>query len=219
MGHCFYDTQPLSNGGGKAWPPASRRSDRASGHVRLRPVRTLVAVASDAASCTRCRLSATRTNVVFGVGNPDSGLLFVGEGPGRDEDLRGEPFVGRSGKLLDTLIAQELGLDRAGCYIANVVKCRPPQNRDPKPDEVESCMPFLAEQIAIIAPRVVVTLGNFATRALLESSEGISSLRGKSYPFRGGSLIPTYHPSYALRGGGAVVAEMRADFIRVKETL
>ncbi len=176
-------------------------------------------VASEAASCTRCRLAPTRTNVVFGVGNPESGLFFVGEGPGRDEDLQGEPFVGRSGKLLDALIAQELDLDRTGCYIGNVVKCRPPQNRDPKPDEVESCMPFLAEQIEIIAPRVVVTLGNFATRALLQTTKGVTSLRGTSYPFRGGCLIPTYHPSYALRGGGAVVAEMRADFVRVREAL
>lgn len=182
-------------------------------------MRPLTVLEAEARACTKCRLASGRTQVVFGVGNPSSPLMFVGEGPGREEDLRGEPFVGRSGKLLDTLIAQELGLDRTGCYVANVIKCRPPQNRDPKPDEVEACMPYLDEQIEIVSPKVVVTLGNFAARALLGTDAGITSLRGKTYPFRAGRLVPTFHPSYALRGGGQVVAEMRADFVRIKEEL
>jgi len=145
--------------------------------------------------------------------------MFVGEGPGREEDLAGEPFVGRSGKLLDRLMHEELSMDRRGCYIANVVKCRPPENRDPLPEEIEACRPYLEAQIDTIDPRVVVTLGNFATRLLLETTEGIRTLRGQSYPFRRGHLVPTYHPAFALRSGGQVVAEMRADLIRAKRLL
>ena len=145
--------------------------------------------------------------------------MFVGEGPGRDEDLAGEPFVGRSGQLLDKLMAQELGINRTSCYIANVVKCRPPGNRDPLPDEIEACRPYLEAQLDLIRPIVVVTLGNFATRLLLSTSEGIRKLRGRSYPFRGGHLVPTFHPAAALRGGGEVLAEMRADLVRAKELL
>lgn len=173
----------------------------------------------EALGCTRCRLAAGRTQVVFGVGDPDADLMFVGEGPGRDEDLAGEPFVGRSGKLLDRLIAEELGIDRTGCYIANVVKCRPPDNRDPKPDEIESCWPYLDRQIELIDPRVVVTLGNFATRQLLGTTQGIRQVRGRTYPYRRGHLVPTYHPAAALRSGGEVLAEMRADFIRAKRLM
>jgi DNA polymerase len=182
-------------------------------------VKTLDALRNEAAGCTRCALSSGRTQVVFGVGDPHAALMFVGEGPGREEDLKGEPFVGRSGKLLDSLMSQELGLERSQCYIANVVKCRPPENRDPKPDEVESCMPYLESQVDLIGPAVVVTLGNFATRALLGRTEGITKLRGASYEFRGGYLVPTFHPAAALRGGGQVLAEMRADFIRAREHL
>ena len=156
---------------------------------------------------------------MFGVGDPRADLLIVGEGPGREEDLRGEPFVGRSGQLLDTLLRQELGLDRTGCYIANVVKCRPPGNRDPRPEEIEACRPFLQQQLRIIAPRVVLTLGNFATRTLLGTTEGIRKLRGAVYPFGEAQLVPTYHPAAALRGGAEVVAEMRADLVRAKALL
>lgn len=145
--------------------------------------------------------------------------MFVGEGPGREEDLAGEPFVGRSGQLLDRLIAQELGMDRSQCYIANVVKCRPPDNRDPLPDEIQSCWPYLEQQIDMIAPSVIVTLGNFAARQLLQTKEGIRRLRGKVYPYRGGVLVPTYHPAAALRSGGEVLAEMRADLVRAKRQL
>jgi DNA polymerase len=171
---------------------------------------------AEALTCTRCALAAGRTQVVFGTGNPAADLMFVGEGPGRDEDLAGEPFVGRSGKLLDRLMAEELGIDRTQCYIANVVKCRPPENRDPRPEEIEACRPYLARQVELIAPTVVVTLGNFATRLLLETAEGISRLRGRAYPFGGGYLVPTYHPAAALRSGGELLAEMRADFVRAK---
>jgi DNA polymerase len=172
-----------------------------------------------ALACTRCGLASGRTQVVWGVGDPAADLMFVGEGPGRDEDLAGEPFVGRSGKLLDRLMAEELGIDRTGCYIANVVLCRPPQNRDPKPDEVAACRPWLDAKLDLIDPSVVVTLGNFATKLLLETTEGITRLRGKAYPFRGGHVVPTYHPSAALRSGGAVVAQMRADLVRAKRLL
>lgn len=180
---------------------------------------TLEALAEQAAGCTRCRLCETRTNVVFGVGSGKSGLLFVGEGPGREEDLRGEPFVGRSGQLLDRLVHEELSLDRSSCYIANVVKCRPPGNRDPEPDEIAACAPYLEGQLALLDPKVVVTLGNVATRALLGTTEGVSSLRGRAHPWRGRVLVPTFHPAYALRGGGVVTAQMRADLVRAKREL
>ena len=138
---------------------------------------------STALACTRCPLAAGRTQVVFGVGNPQAPLLFVGEGPGHEEDLAGEPFVGRSGKLLDRLMREEIGLTRDQCYIANVVKCRPPKNRNPAPEEIEACRPYLEEQITLIDPSVVVTLGNFATRLLLGRTEGIRALRGSVYQF------------------------------------
>ena len=172
-----------------------------------------------ALSCTKCPLAEGRTNVVFGVGDPHADLLFVGEGPGHQEDLAGEPFVWRSGKLLDRLMLEEIGLTRAQCYIANVVKCRPPQNRDPAPAEIEACRPYLEEQITHINPTVVVALGNFATRLLLDRAEGIRQLRGAVYPYRSGHLVPTYHPAYVLRAGGEALAEMRADLIRAKRLM
>ncbi len=172
-----------------------------------------------ASTCTRCALAKGRTQVVFGVGNPSADLLFVGEGPGREEDLAGEPFVGRSGKLLDRLMWQEAGLTRAECYIANVVKCRPPQNRDPAPAEIEACRPYLEEQIEIIDPSVIVTLGNFSTKLLLESSRGIRELRGQVFERGRAKLVPTYHPAYVLRAGGEAMAEMRADLVRAKRLM
>jgi DNA polymerase len=183
-------------------------------------VATLVELEREAHVCVRCPLSAGRTNVVFGVGDPNASLMLVGEGPGRDEDLAGEPFVGRSGQLLDRLLRQEVGLERRQVYIANVVKCRPPGNRDPRPEEIASCRPYLEAQLDMVAPAVVVTLGNFATRLLLDTTEGIRRLRGRTYRFRSGSLVPTYHPAAALRGGGGeVLAEMRADLVRAKQEL
>ncbi len=177
-------------------------------------VADLDAIAIDASTCTRCTLSGSRTQVVFGMGDPGADLLFVGEGPGADEDAVGLPFVGRSGKLLDRLIGEEMGRSRADCYIANVVKCRPPDNRNPRPDEMAACRPWLELQLDHVDPRVVVTLGNVATRALLGSTEGITRLRGRTYPWRGGVLVPTYHPAAVLRGNPEAMAGMRADLVR-----
>lgn len=179
----------------------------------------LDAIAVDASTCTRCPLAAGRTQVVFGMGNVRADLLFVGEGPGADEDAAGLPFVGRSGKLLDRLIAEEMDLTRADCYIANTVMCRPPGNRDPRPEELAACRPWLDAKVDHIDPRVVVTLGNVATRALLGRSEGITRLRGQAYPWQGRMLIPTYHPSAVLRGSPGAMAGMRADLVRAKLAL
>lgn len=173
----------------------------------------------EAEACTRCRLSETRTNVVFGVGSPRAELMFVGEAPGRNEDLQGEPFVGRAGQLLDRLLA-EIGIDRRSVYIANVLKCRPPNNRDPLPDEIDCCKGYLREQIRLIRPRVVVTLGNFATKLLLRTSTGITRLRGRPYPWwLDSTLVPTFHPAAALRGGDRVTNAMRDDFELIRAAL
>lgn len=177
---------------------------------------TLDELRVEASDCTRCALAAGRTQVVFGMGDPHADLLFVGEGPGAEEDRQGLPFVGRSGKLLDRLMAEEMGLDRSRCYIANVVKCRPPGNRDPEADEIRACRPYLEEQIRLIDPRVVVTLGNFSTKLLLGTTEGITKMRGRSYPFGSAQLVPTLHPAAVLRGGGEKMAHMRSDLVRAK---
>lgn len=179
----------------------------------------LLALEQEALGCVACRLAESRTKVVFCSGDDHAPLMFIGEGPGRDEDLAGEAFVGRSGRLLEQLAQEELGRTRAEFYIANVVKCRPPANRDPKEDEVAACSHFLDGQLEVVAPRVVITLGNFATRALLGTTDGITKLRGRTYPFRTGVLVPTFHPAAALRGGGVVVAQMRADLVRAKLAL
>lgn len=185
---------------------------------------TLAELAAEAAACSSCPLSGGRTQVVFGNGDPDADLMFVGEGPGRDEDIQGVPFVGRSGQLLDRLLREELGITREQCYVANVVKCRPPGNRDPLPAEIVQCRPFLERQIELVDPEVLVTLGNFATRLLLDTTDGITKLRGHVYDYapagssRTRRLVPTFHPSAALRsGGGTVLAQMRADLVRAKE--
>ncbi len=177
---------------------------------------TLAELEAEALACVACPLSAGRTKVVFAGGNPAANLMFVGEAPGRDEDLAGEPFVGRSGKLLDRLVAEELGIDRTGYYIANVVKCRPPGNRDPLPAEVATCRHYLDSQVELVDPKVVVTLGNFAMRALLGVADGVTRLRGSAYPFAGRFLVPTFHPAAALRGGNVVLTQMRADLVRAK---
>jgi DNA polymerase len=194
----------------------------ASGHPAYGAGGTLTEVASVASGCALCKLAGARTQVVFGVGRADADLLFVGEGPGEQEDLKGEPFVGRAGQLLTQLI-EGIGLTRDDVYIANVVKCRPPGNRDPQPDEIEACAPWLDRQLELIRPRVIVTLGNFATKLLLDTKEGITKLRGREFPFsRAGVdaiLLPTFHPSAVLRSGGKALAEARADFVRVKRAL
>lgn len=182
---------------------------------------TLAEIERQAQSCTRCPLAAGRTSVVFGEGAPNADLMIVGEGPGRDEDLQGRPFVGRSGQLLERLLREEMGLDRRDVYIGNCVLCRPPGNRDPLPAEIEACRPWLEAKLELITPKVLLTLGNFATKLLLGTTEGIRRVRGRVYPNGPGGavLVPTYHPAAALRGGGEVVAEMRADFVRAKEVL
>lgn len=182
---------------------------------------SLAELAVEASTCTRCPLSAGRTQVVWGEGDPSAGLMVVGEGPGADEDREGRPFVGRSGRLLERLLAEEAGLRRDQVYIANVVKCRPPGNRDPLPDEIEACRPYLEAQVDLVGPAVVLTLGRFATQLLLATSERISDLRGRTYPWgpTGTVLVPTFHPAAALRGGGEVQAKMRADVVRAKEAL
>lgn len=172
-----------------------------------------------ALACTKCPLAETRTQVVFGAGDPEADLMFVGEGPGEQEDRDGIPFVGRAGRLLTSLI-EGIGLDRDVVYIANVVKCRPPGNRDPLTQEIESCRPYLEAQIGFIDPAVVVTLGNFATKLLLDTKEGITKLRGREFPFRDHAvLMPTLHPAAVLRNGGAALAQARGDFVRVKRAL
>ena len=180
---------------------------------------TLGQLAHEASSCTRCALAEGRSTVVFGSGDAGARLMFVGEGPGAEEDRQGLPFVGRSGKLLDRLLAEEGGLPRERCYIANVVKCRPPENRDPLPGEIEACRPYLDQQLDLIAPAVVVTLGRFSAHLLLGTTEPITKLRGRVFPFRSGVLIPTLHPAYALRGGAEPLAQMRADLTRAKLVL
>ena len=170
--------------------------------------------------CTNCRLHEGRTNVVFGAGDMDADLMIIGEGPGQREDEQGLPFVGRSGELLDTLLA-EIGLSRQhGVYIANVVKCRPPKNRDPRPDEIDACKSYLRKQIVLVDPRVVLTLGNFSSKLLLRTETGITRLRGHAYPWwQGRHLVPTFHPAAALRGSARVLEDMRFDFGLVRAVI
>jgi DNA polymerase len=149
--------------------------------------------------CQRCKLCSGRTHLVFGVGNPKAKLMFVGEGPGRDEDLQGEPFVGRAGQLLTDIITKGMGLKREDVYIANVVKCRPPENRNPEPDEVAACEPFLKKQIDLIRPKIIVGLGKFAVQTLLQSKVPITKVRGNWHSYHGIKLMPTFHPAYLLR--------------------
>lgn len=160
--------------------------------------RTLPQIREDLGECTRCKLHATRKNIVFGVGAADAPLMFVGEGPGENEDLRGEPFVGRAGELLDKMI-EAMGWSRDAVYIANVVKCRPPKNRNPQPDEIAACTPFLDAQIRAIAPRIVVTLGRPAANHVLRNDAPISALRGRFHERDGVKVMPTFHPAYLLR--------------------
>jgi len=162
----------------------------------------LAVIRTDLGDCTRCKLHQGRTNIVFGVGNPEARLMFVGEGPGADEDEQGEPFVGRAGQLL-TQIIKAMGFAREDVYIANVVKCRPPGNRNPEPDEIERCAPFLHAQIAAIKPVVIVALGKFAAQTLLQTETPISRLRGQFHRWADVDVMPTFHPSYLLRNPAA----------------
>ena len=162
---------------------------------------TLENVRKSLGECKRCKLSTTRKNLVFGVGNPKARLVFVGEGPGADEDEQGEPFVGDAGRMLNRIITA-MGIRREDVYICNVVKCRPPGNRNPEADEIGACAPFLLRQLKSVKPEAIVALGKFAAQTLLETKEPISKLRGRFRNFHGIPLMPTYHPSYLLRSGG-----------------
>jgi uracil-DNA glycosylase family 4 len=185
-------------------PPASvdEAVDAAGTAISASGQRTLEEVRTELGDCTRCKLHHGRTNLVFGVGSPTANLMFVGEGPGADEDAQGEPFVGRAGQLL-TQIIKAMGYQREQVYIANVVKCRPPNNRNPEPDEVETCQPFLLAQIDVIQPTVIVALGKFAAQTLLRTETPISRLRGRFHTVRGVEVMPTFHPSYLLRNPAA----------------
>ena len=173
-------------------PAADSSSGGGSAAEALRLIR------EDLGECTRCKLHANRTTIVFGVGSPTARMMFVGEGPGAEEDARGEPFVGRAGKKLDEMI-ESIGLSRAEVYIANIVKCRPPRNRDPEKDEIETCVPFLTRQIEAIRPKVIVALGSPAAKTLLGTRTGITRLRGQWHDFFGTPVMPTFHPAYLLR--------------------
>jgi len=182
------------------------------------PPAALALIRADIGDCTRCKLHGLgRRQIVFGVGNPEADLMFVGEAPGRDEDEQGVPFVGSAGQLL-TKIIEAIGLKREDVYIANVIKCRPPENRNPEPEEVETCEPFLFRQIDTIKPKVIVALGTFAARALLRTLDPISRLRGRVYDYRGAKLIPTFHPAYLLRNPSSK-REVWEDMKRVRELL
>ena len=185
-------------------------------------MRTLDDVAREASTCTRCKLARMgRTQVVFGAGDPHADLMFIGEAPGLHEDRQGEPFVGAAGQLLNRLLG-EIGLARRDVYIANVIKSRPPGNRDPEPDEIEACTPWLVDQISFVQPSLIVTLGNFATRFVLQTAAGITRTRGRIYEWHGRSVIPTFHPAAILRGGGErsrQFQEVRDDFALVQRTL
>ena len=184
--------------------------------------RSLADAGAEAAGCVRCALAKTRTQVVYGVGDPDADIMFIGEAPGFHEDKQGEPFVGAAGQLLTRLLDEELGLRRDQVFICNILKCRPPGNRDPDPDEIEACTPWLVEQISIIQPRLIVTLGNFATKFVLQTTQGITRVRGQVYAWHGRTVIPTFHPAAILHGGGEksnAFGQMREDFQLVKRTL
>jgi len=179
---------------GRGFPPSPERFGGTGS-----PAESLDSIRTDLGDCTRCKLHALgRRQIVFGVGNPKAALMFVGEAPGRDEDIQGIPFVGRAGQLLTKMI-EAIGLRREDVYIANVIKCRPPENRNPEPDEVAACEPFLFRQVGAIGPVVIVALGTFAAQALLKTQESISRLRGRVYKYGGAQLIPTFHPAFLLR--------------------
>ncbi|HEX7463847.1 MAG TPA: uracil-DNA glycosylase [Actinomycetota bacterium] len=184
-------------------------------------MRTLQEADLEASACTKCRLSQGRTQVVYGTGNENADLMFVGEGPGYYEDKQGEPFVGAAGQLLNRML-EEIGIAREEVRITNVVLCRPPGNRDPLPDEIDACSPWLEEQIHLVDPTVIVTLGNFATRTILDKPVSISRVRGQRFPWHGRVVIPTFHPAAILHGGGESSTQMtalRTDFMEIKAAL
>lgn len=175
------------------------------------------ALRAEALACTKCRLAGSRKNVVFGVGDPNADLMFVGEAPGHDEDVKGEPFVGRAGQLLTDII-KAMKLSREQVYIANVIKCRPPENRNPEPDELDACRPYIRRQVELIQPKVIVTLGRFGLQSLTGKGYGISSVRGQWLDYNGIKLMPTFHPAYLLRNSAAK-KEVWADMKKVMAEL
>ena len=198
--------------------PESTKTPKTPKTLAMTPVDALVALRTHIGDCTRCKLHTLgRTQVVFGSGNPEAGLMFVGEAPGADEDIQGVPFIGRAGQLL-TKIIEAIELKREDVYIANVIKCRPPENRNPEPDEIETCEPFLFQQIDIIKPKVIVALGKFGAQTLLKTIEPISKLRGRIFDYRGFKLIPTFHPAYLLRNPSSK-REVWEDMKLVKKLL
>jgi uracil-DNA glycosylase len=193
------DTPTVAVVQAEPWPAEAGRgvteptdAETPRGQDRLDQIRRTIG------DCQRCPLAKARKNIVFGAGNPEAQVMFVGEGPGQEEDEQGEPFVGAAGQLLTKMIAA-MGLWREEVYIANIVKCRPPQNRDPAPEEVDACEPFLRQQIEAVGPRIIVAMGNFAAKTLLRTDTGITRLRGRFYTYQGIPLMPTYHPAYLLR--------------------
>jgi len=196
--------EPPAAGDTAAPAAADMAADAAPATVFASSADALRALRADIGEdCRRCKLHTLgRRQIVFGVGNPDADLMFVGEAPGADEDIQGEPFVGRAGQLL-TKIIEAIGLTRGDVYIANVIKCRPPGNRNPEPDEVDRCEPFLFRQIDAIKPKVIVALGKFAAQSLLKTTEPITRLRGREFTYRDAILMPTYHPAYLLRNPSA----------------
>ena len=210
-------TQPLDATSSAGQPGQQEAADPVT--VFSSPAEALAAIKSDIGpDCDRCKLHTLgRKQVVFGVGNPNADLMFVGEAPGADEDIQGEPFVGRAGQLL-TKIIEAIGLTREDVYIANVIKCRPPGNRNPEPDEVEQCEPFLFRQVDTIKPKVIVALGKFAAQCLLRTDTPITRIRGKEFTYRDAILIPTYHPAYLLRNPSAK-RDVWEDMKRVRAIL
>jgi DNA polymerase len=209
------DARWRQRGAGATAPdaPSTLHAPSAPAAIRLTEIR------ADIGDCTRCKLHSGRTNIVFGVGSPTARLMFIGEGPGADEDEQGEPFVGRAGQLL-TQIIKAMGFAREDVYIANVVKCRPPGNRNPEPDEIAQCEPFLHAQIAAIRPHVIVALGKFAAQTLLATEMPISRLRGQFYKLRDIDVMPTFHPSDLLRTPAAkreVWEDMKLVMARLKD--
>lgn len=187
---------PLPKGGVKEAAPLPKR-----GEPRFAAVESsaLAGVQEKLRECTRCKLCKNRKNIVFGEGNPEASLVFVGEGPGQEEDEQARPFVGAAGQLLTDIIVKGMKLKREDVYICNIVKCRPPDNRNPEPDEIKACEPFLIEQLGAIKPEIIIALGNIAAKTLLQTKEGITALRGKWQTCRGMRLMPTFHPAYLLR--------------------
>lgn len=173
------------------------------------PAETLPEIREDLGDCQRCALAGGRTHLVFGVGNPDAEIMFIGEGPGAEEDRRGEPFVGAAGRLLTRIIEGAFRRERSEVYIANVVKCRPPNNRNPEPDEIASCLPFLKRQIASVRPRVILVLGAVAAKALLPGVRSIGAARGTVFDYEGLPVVPTYHPAYLVRAQGEALARLK----------